>query len=293
MGRLQHMGAGLLAVVWLTSCAAPGHEPEESQRALVAGDTPSFFLNDPPTERRTLPRDTLSDLLGRSSPPTATGAPCDPALTDSLVTRELSRLLSQGQTLEKYKFADPSAQAGEMSLQERVQAFRQERVAHYDKLFACTPGNEGINQLAQRLRANPNDRTAMDQIFVGLVENRGEEVLALYRERDFTDLADMIMQAGLSNLRVRYADLNRYLKEDDLKRAIHDRIESQKDELSLLALKGELITVFQSTGYTQNERFALQLGIQSIVAEETTKHLIGNLRRSMPSGIERTHQIEI
>ncbi len=289
MGRLQQAGAGLLAVIWLTSCSTPAHEPESPGQARIDAAQPLVMVQGGSTAPL-LPNDRIFDLTSRSRAPAVSGDPCDPTLANDLVTRELSRLLGRGETFKNYKFSGEPDEASRFSLQQRVQSFRRERVEHYEKLFACTPGNEGIHQLARQLSGNPNDRKVMAELYVGLIEQRGDEVLALYPQKDFTNLADMMTQIGLNNLRARYADLNDFVQEGALKKAIHDRIGKNQEELALLALKGELIEIFQSANFPQSERFALQLGIQKIVAEEVTQHLLGNIQKKMPFGIDKTQE---
>ncbi len=292
MGRFQQAGAGLLAVIWLTSCSSPPELPQEREQALIQGPQPLVLIQDGSTAPL-VPNDRIFDLTNRSRSTATTGDLCDPKLADDLVTRELSRLLGQGETFKKYKFSTEPDAGADLSIQQRVQAYRRDRVQHYEKLFACTPGNEALHNLARHLSSNPNDRKAMTELYVGLIEQRGDEVLALYTQKDFTDLADMMTQIGLSNLRTRFSDLDDFVQEGVLKHAIHDRIIEKQDELAVQALKGELIEIFQSMNFPQTERFALQVSIQKIVAEEVTQHLLGNIQRTMPSGIDKTHRYDV
>lgn len=289
MGRLQQAGAGLLAVIWLTSCSTTAQEPESPGQARIDAAQPLVMVQGGSTAPL-LPNDRIFDLTNRSRAPAVSGDPCDPTLANDLVTREISRLLGQGYTFKKQEVPGERAERGSFSIQQRVQAYRRERVEHYEKLFACTPGNESIHQLARQLSSNPNDRKAMGELYVGLVEQRGDEVLALYTSKDFTDLADMMTQIGLNNLRARYADLDDFVQEGALKKAIHDRIRERQDELAVQALKGELIEIFQSMNFPQTERFALQMSIQKIVSEEVSQHIIGNIQNKMPFGIDKTQE---
>lgn len=316
MNRLQKSSAALVAALWLSACSSvddggirqDAHSKAEAEKSdtvslLMApqGQTNPFPAEKKEKDAMLQPRlggewpvqanpnpnpNTGLNLNPSLIPVPQKGADCEPSLPNDLVTREIYRLLSQGNNFENIIKGQQGAQkpdgGQDVPIQERIRTYRAERLKHYEDLFACRPGNEGIHQMARSLAANPNNRKAFTELFVGLVEQRGDEVLSHYTVEDFKGYSTLILDLGLQNLQARFRDLNQVVERDSLLKNIHKRVEEDHEELSLHALKAELVAVFQSqNGLPVNVKTDLQNSLEMIVAQELLSHIRSQLNNRM------------
>lgn len=293
MGRLQQTGATLLAALWLAGCAAPADRWNNGEPETTGNDQETEIVIGGSSQQRILPDTSLFDLgqVGRSSPrsgfgPAATAQGCDDTLPNDLVTREIYRRLSQGDAFknplkpfEPGKGATPST---EPPIKDRIAAYRGERLAFYEDLFACRKGNEQIHELARTLAQNPNNRDAFTELFVALVEQRGDEVLSHYTTEDFQKFAEILLDTGLRSLQARYSDIHDFVKRDAVVQNLRTRVAESQEELSLHALKSELVLIFQAqNGLPATIRTDLQTSLEKIVAQELINHIGEQVQRRM------------
>ena len=267
MNRLQRTGAAVAAALWLASCAYIDRGDARSPEHGASDDNVTVLVPFGSSAKGQRGGGSLLSDLGAQ----AEGPGCDDNLPNDLVTREIYRRLDLGDTFNEVLGPDQK----KTPIQERISAYRRERLAFYEDLFACREGNEGIHEMARVLAANPNDRNAFTNLLVELVETRGDEVLAHYTTEDFNALADFILDQGLSNLRSRFFFFFDYLNRGAIVQRIHARVEEHQEELSVHALKSELAFIFEAqNGLPVEMKTDLQASIEKIVADE----LVGYLR---------------
>lgn len=294
MGRLQQTGASLLAAIWLAGCSAPAERWKDGEPEQVGGQDTEIVIDAGAMPQRVLPGSSLFELgqLGQNSPRSGFGpaagaiAGCDDSLPNDLVTREIYRRLNRGDAfknplkpLEPGEGATPST---EPPIKDRIAAYRSERLAFYDDLFACRKGNETIHELARTLAQNPNNRDAFTELYVALVEQRGDEVLSHYTTEDFQKFAELLLDTGLRSLQARYSDIHDFVQRDAVVKSLRTRVAESQEELALHALKSELVLIFQAqNGLPANIRTDLQTSLEKIVAQELINHIGEQVQRRM------------
>lgn len=291
MGRLQQTGATLLAAIWLAGCAQPGERWKNGEPERVGNDQDTEIFIDGGAQQRLVPGNSLFELgqLSQSLPhsgraPAAPG--CDQDLPNDLVTREIYRRLNQGDTfkepLKELEAGTGAAPFAQPPIQERVAAYRRERLAFYEDLFACRKGNETIHELARALAQNPNNRQAFTELYVALVEQRGDEVLSHYTAEDFQKYAEFLLDTGLRNLRARFSDIHDFVNRAQVVDRLRERVADAHEELALHALKSELVLIFQAqNGLPANIRTDLQTSLEKIVSQELVGHIGQQMQRRL------------
>ena len=307
MGRLER-GLSAAAIIWLVAgCANLNQGDNDRTDAGLAADgteisTPdvprsddqAVSLNDYMTgvsggEARALAEDELSDFAGL----------CDQDLPNDMVTKEIYERLSKGDTFSgAMSLTEESAEelAEDPEIQSRIQVFRRERLGFYEDLFECRPGNEEIHELAIILTDNPADKQAFMDLYVRLVETRGEDVLSLFEVEDFNDYADSMLSFFVAQLRSQVSDFDEFYNEGEVTAAIHNAVEERDEELSLLALKNELIGIFGSeVSMPMQERRDMFNIIQNIVLSKLSENISNNIvnrPRSIPISGQANYNFE-
>ena len=317
MGRFER-GLSAAALIWLVGCtnlnqgdhertdaglAAEGTEistPDvrrSDDQAVSLNDYVSGVSRDKPNDDADVlldeaseeEEDTLSDFAGL----------CDPDLPNDLVTKEIYERLSKGDTFSGVmSLTEETAEelAEDPEIQSRIKVFRRERLGFYETLFECRPGNEEIHELAIILTDNPADKQAFMDLYVRLVESRGDDVLSLFEVDDFNDYADSMLSFFVAQLRSQVSDFDTFFNEEEVKSAIYGAVEERDEELSLLALKDELIGIFGSeVSMPMQERRDMFKIIQNIVLAKLSENISNNIikrPRSMPISGQANYNFE-
>ncbi|MCB1681208.1 MAG: hypothetical protein KDI61_02990 [Alphaproteobacteria bacterium] len=290
MNRLEKAGVSLLAVLWLTSSTPQDLEFRDVDADLGQDDAPVLLVPSSPQGAMdglfVLPLEQGGDpntLLGlgmRSREAATVSGACDDNLSHELVTREIYRRLSQGDTFRSSGEHADDAGEDHSTISQRLQSFRREREERYEHLFACQGDDKEIHERASYLVDHPNDREAFMNLYVDLVEQRGEEVLALYDLKDFEDFADLLMEQSMRQLRARFSDFDEFVDEKILREAVHQSIAENHDELALMALKGELVDIFQAqSSVPRTFRLEMPLALQKIIARDLVEHMAERVQR--------------
>ncbi len=226
--------------------------------------------------------------FGASSVSAGQGQRCDENLSGRLVDGEVSALLAMGETFE-----DEDGKGGRLSQEDGIKAYRTDRLALYDKVLGCRPGNEDIHNLANLLSEVPYNDDAFETLFHHL-KGRSGEIADAYGNA-LNDLANDAIGPIQQRLKDEGGADFSWLDKAKLTEIVNKSIAENRDELSLQLFKAELSVALGRPGANN---LLLDIGVRlgeligDSVSREARDNIDGNTLRDFedsrpkPSGSE-------